>query len=203
MKARSTRFERTARRLAQALGADDCVLVGGLAVIAHGYVRATRDVDLVTRLSLSEARRRLESQGIPARMLRGDPLEGDFSCLRGEIEGVPYDVLPQLVPIDWERTLFLFESRHPLRLVGVEDLLALKLRAQGPKDLMDAAILTLLHPEARERARELALAHRVRDRFDHLLADPRVVRQAREEAAAELRHSKAAPRARPARTRKA
>ena len=193
MRARRTRFERAARRLAQALGADECVLVGGLAVVAHGYVRATRDVDLLTRLPLSEARRRLEGKGIPTRLRRGDPFEGDFSCLKGEVEGVPFDVLPQLVPIDWDRTLPLFESRPLLRLVAVEDLLTLKMRARGPKDLMDAAVLSLLHPETSDRARELAVAYRVVDRFEEFLADPRLVRHAREEAAAERRRSRVRP----------
>ena len=27
---------------------------------------------------------------------------GGFSCLQGELEGIPFDVLPPLVPIAWE-----------------------------------------------------------------------------------------------------
>lgn len=48
----------------------------------------------------------------------------------------------------------------PLRLVGLEGLLRLKIRAQGPQDLLDVAVLVLRHPEYRERAREIAAAVR-------------------------------------------
>ncbi|HQR30027.1 MAG TPA: 4Fe-4S cluster-binding domain-containing protein, partial [Anaeromyxobacteraceae bacterium] len=67
-------------------------------------------------------------------------------------------------------------SGHPL-----EDLLALKLKAQGAKDLMDAAILVLMHPDTEGRARSLATAYRALDRFEAWLLDPRARAQAREE----------------------
>jgi hypothetical protein len=57
---------------------------------------------------------------------------------------------------------------------------------------MDTAMLVLLHPEMRERARELAVAYRVGDRLDAWLADPRLVRQAREEADLERRRRRSA-----------
>ena len=62
MRGKAGRFVRVARRVAEALGTDDCLLAGGLAVMAHGFVRGTRDVDLLTRLPLSEARVRLEAR---------------------------------------------------------------------------------------------------------------------------------------------
>jgi hypothetical protein len=180
---RRARFVRVARRIAEALGTEDCLLAGGLAVMAWGFVRATRDVDLLTRLPLSEARSRLEANGLATRLRRGDPLEGSFSCLKGECDGLPFDVLPQLVPIRWDAAPRV-EGRGAgsLRVVPLADLLALKLKVQGAKDLMDAAMLVLLHPETEARARELATAYRVLDRFEHWLRDPRVRAQAREEA---------------------
>jgi hypothetical protein len=160
--------------------------------MAHGFVRATRDVDLLTRLSLREARARLAKDGLPTRLERGDSLEGGFSCLKGECDGVPFDVLPQLVPIHWEAAPRVETKRGAatLRVVPLGDLLALKLKAQGAKDLMDAAILVLLHPETEARARELAVAYRVLDRFEHWLLDPRTRAQAREEGQREARRSK-------------
>jgi len=177
-----------ARRIAEALGTEDCLLAGGLAVMAHGFVRATRDVDILTRIPLSEARVRLEASGLATRLLKGDPLEGGFSCLKGECEGLPFDILPQLVPVHWEAAPRV-EGRGAgsLRVVPLVDLLALKLKAQGPKDLMDAAILVLLHPETEARALELATAYRVLDRFEHWLSAPRTRAQAREEAEFERR----------------
>jgi hypothetical protein len=191
MRGKAGRFVRVARRVAEALGTDDCVLAGGLAVMAHGFVRATRDVDLLTRLPLSEARVRLEAAGLSTRHLKGDPLEGGFSCLKGECEGLPFDVLPQLVPIHWEAAPRLEgRSAGHLRVVPLGDLLALKLKAQGPKDLMDAAILVLLHPETEARARELATAYGILDRFELWLDSPRTRAQAREEAELERRRTR-------------
>jgi hypothetical protein len=159
--------------------------------MAHGFVRGTRDVDLLTRLPLSEARARLEKEGLSTRVLRGDPSEGGFSCLKGECEGLPFDVLPQIVPIHWEEALALEVRGAPtLRVVSLADLLALKLKAGGAKDLMDAAILVLMHPTTEPKARELATAYRALDRFETWLHDPRARAQAREEAAFEARASK-------------
>lgn len=93
---------RVARKVAEAIGVEECLLAGGLAVIAHGFVRGTRDVDLLARLPLSEAKRRLERGGLPTRSVKGDVLEGGFPCLKGVCDGLPFDVLPQIVPIHWE-----------------------------------------------------------------------------------------------------
>jgi hypothetical protein len=185
---------RAARQVAQAIGTEDCLLAGGLAVMAHGFVRGTRDVDLVTRVSLPEARRRLERAGLPTRLVKGDPLETGFSCLKGECEGLPFDVLPQLVPIHWESAVPVgARGAGPLRVVGLTDLLALKLKARGVKDLMDAAILVLMHPETEERTRELAVAYRSLDRLEAWLEDPRARAQAREELELESRRSGGSP----------
>jgi hypothetical protein len=169
--------------LAEVIGDADCALAGGLAVTAHGFVRATRDVDLVTRRRLSEARERLAREGIEVRLRRGNPLEGDFRCLKGTLGGIPFDVLPELVPVNWSATVPLIRGRGAtLHLIGLEDLLRLKFKAQGPKDLMDAAMLILLHPDVRERARALAASFGTGDRLDHWLEDRRLIASAREEA---------------------
>jgi hypothetical protein len=145
---RPLRFVRVARQVAEAIGAEECLLAGGLAVMAHGFVRGTRDVDLLTRLPLREARTRLARGGLPTRLVKGDPLAGGFSCLKGECDGLPFDVLPQLVPIHWEAAVPVGASgAGSLRVVPLMDLLALKLKARGAKDLMDAAILILMHSE--------------------------------------------------------
>lgn len=203
MRRRPLRFVRVARKVAEAIGVGDCLLAGGLAVMAHGFVRGTRDVDLLTRLSLSEARSRLARGGLPTRRLKGDRLEGGFSCLKGECDGLPFDVLPQIVPVHWEAAVRVeVRGAGSLRVVPLEDLIALKLKAQGAKDLMDAAILVLMHPETEVRARELATAYRALDRLESWLEDPGARAQAREEAAHEARRSrKAAGEARPGRRR--
>jgi hypothetical protein len=159
--------------------------------MAHGFVRATRDVDLLTRLPLSAARARLGRGGLPTRLVRSDPLEGGFSCLKGTCDGLPFDVLPQIVPVHWEATVPLpAREVGSLRVVPLVDLLALKLKAQGAKDMMDAAILVLMHPHTKTRARELATAYGALDRLLTWLDDPRTRAQAREE----LEHEGGSPR---------
>lgn len=168
-------LERVARRVAGILGEKDCVLVGGLAVGAHGYVRATRGVDFVARVPLREARDRLKKHGIDASLSHGDVLGGDFPCLHGTIGGVRFDVMPPLVPLEWDRVIELpLGKRATLRVVDLDGLIRLKLRAGGPKDLVDVAVLVLKHPEHRGRAREIAAAYRLADELDVWLADPRL-----------------------------
>jgi hypothetical protein len=165
----SSSLEDVAIRVATALGEEDCVLIGGLAVGAHGYVRATTDVDFVVR-DLDAAGKRLLEQGLPVERLRGK-----FTCLRGMIGKVRFDVLPPLVPIRWDRAITVsLEGRATIRVVDLESLIRLKLRAGGPKDLMDIAALVLRHPEQQERAQELAVAYRIRDELDIWLRDPRL-----------------------------
>lgn len=177
---------RIARKVAQILGSDDCLLVGGLAVGAHGFVRATGDVDFVTRMPLAEARRRLRKRGISATLARGDVLEGDFVFLKGAVGGVRIDVMPPLVPLEWERGIDLALARgEHLRVVDLDGLLRLKLRAQGPKDLMDAAALMLRHPESLARGREVAIAHGAADKLEAWLRDPRLRAEIEETRAAE------------------
>ncbi len=177
-------------RLAELLGPDECVLVGGLAVGVHGYVRATDDLDFISRRPLAETRDRLRKAGIETRLLRGDVLDGGFSCVKGDIEGIPFDVLPPLVPVAWERAVALEMPGGTLNVVDLDGLLQLKFRAGGPQDILDAARLVLRHPDAEFRAVELATAYGARDRFEAWLRDPRTRAQAREDAELEARRSK-------------
>lgn len=183
MKTAEPDLRHIALRLAGILGPDSAVLVGGLAVAVHGYSRATDDVDLLTRLDLKEARKRLRAEGIDTTLTRGDPLEGDFPCLQGTLEGVRFDILPELVPIDWERSLRLSVGGTELNVVDLASLVRLKLRAGGPQDLMDAAHLLLQHPEHLAKARELAKKYHLEEKLEIWLKDPRTQVQAEEERA--------------------
>lgn len=163
-----------ALRIAQILGEGDYLLVGGLAVGAHGYARATDDVDFIVRTGLREVRKRLEAHGIPTSLKTGDPLEGDFSCLRGTLDGIRFDIMPPLVALDWEQAIEVpVTATARLRVVDLEGLLRLKFRAQGIQDLLDAAVLVLRHPEYLDRAREMAARYRVLEKFDSFLQDSR------------------------------
>jgi hypothetical protein len=167
-------LERVASRLAQVLG-EDGVLVGAMAVAAHGYVRATRDVDFAVKVPLEEVLGRLRDNGIAATLRRGDVLEGDFPCLTGTIGGIRFDVMTPPVALEWNDAVEIsLAGGVPLRVVDLDGLIRLKLRAQGPKDLMDAAALLLRHPEQLESARKAARSARILDKLDIWLADPRL-----------------------------
>jgi hypothetical protein len=177
---RRSRLEKVAARLVSAAGADDSVIVGGLAVGLHGYVRATDDVDILVRGRLEDARARLEAKGIRTQLRREDSLEGDFPSLRGEIDGIRFDVLPELAPVAWERLPEFKVGRVRVRVVDLRGLVALKLKAQGPQDLLDVAALAILHPEIENAARELATTYGIADRFDAFLRSPRLRAQVRD-----------------------
>jgi hypothetical protein len=165
---------RVASRVADAVGTDDCVLVGGMAVGAHGYVRATRDVDFAVRPSLPEVRRRLGRADIDA-VLHRDASPGGSPCLKTVVDGVPVDVIPPLVPIDWDRALKVpLGKRRRLPVVDLESLLRLKLRAGGPRDLLDVAALLSRHPDHLDRAKVAAAAYGVVEDLERWLADPRL-----------------------------
>jgi len=182
------RLLRAAGRLLGMLGDEESAVVGGLAVSAHGYVRATRDVDILVSLPLAEARRRLAAHGVKTQLLRGDVLEGGFACLTGALGGVPFDILPPLVPLEAERTVQLDVGRISLRVVDFDTLARLKLKAGSPKDLWDLAIL--VHPAPRRRGGVLELAAHVPEvleRLKALLEDPRAKREARDRLVEEKR----------------
>jgi len=192
--ARKPDLAEIAMRLVRVLGADECVLVGGLAVAAHGYVRATGDIDLIVKASLESARARLARNGVAARLHRGDPTEGDFPCLKGIVAGVPFDIMPPLVPLDWQRAIRV--SIRPdvtLPIVDLEGLIRLKLRAQGPRDLLDVAALVRRHPEELPAAREMSEAYGVADELEVWLNDPRLEAEA-EAPARRPRRKRATPR---------
>ena len=168
-----------AGRVAKILGVENCLLVGGLAVGAHGYVRATGDVDFVAKSGLTEVRRLMRNEGIQAILTRGDAFEGDVPCVQGTIGGIRVDVMPPVVPIEWARAIEVPVGRAGrLRIVDLEGLLRLKLRAGGPRDLMDVAALIIRHPDQEQRAIEFARAYGVDGRLEVWREDPRLKAEA-------------------------
>ena len=173
---RRTDLLRVAGRVARILGPQECLLVGGLAVGSHGYVRATRGVDFIVRADLASVRARLLASGIAAVLTRGDPLvERGFPCVRAMVDDVRVDLMPPLVPLAWERAITVPLSKATsLQVVALEDLIRLKLKAGGPKDLMDVGALVLRHPPLDPRARKLALSFGLSDALERWLTDPRL-----------------------------
>lgn len=168
-------IEQAAIRLAEALG-DAAVLIGGLAVSAWGYVRATDDIDFVANVPVSEVQKRLAAAGFASHVQRGNVLGGDIPwCVKGKIAGFAFDVLPPLVPIDFQQAVTVrLAGGKPVRVVDLETLLRLKLRAGGPQDLLDVAKLLRAHPELVDRVRAVAAKYGLWAQVDLWMNDPRV-----------------------------
>jgi hypothetical protein len=157
---------RVAARLTDVLG-ERTFVIGGYAVAAWGFERATQDVDLAVDLSAAEAERRLTSAGLEVRKTRGGVREGDLPwVLSGQMDGVPFQVMPPAVAIDWLHSRELDMAGARLKVVGLSDLLRLKLKAGGPKDLMDVTELLRAHPGLAAGTRATAEAYGVSEELD-------------------------------------
>jgi predicted nucleotidyltransferase len=143
------------------------LVVGGLAVVAHGYGRQTLDLDIVVRLQPDAVRaafRALEDLGYRPRV----PVTAeDFADPRQREEWIRDKGMTVLsfhsdrfrdTPVDvFVAEPFDFEEEHrlalveevapgvPVRIVRLEALLKLKREAGRPQDLADVAELRLLH----------------------------------------------------------
>ena len=154
---------RVAARLTDILG-ERTFVIGGYAVAAWGFERATEDVDLAVDLSAVEAERRLKGAGLEVRKTRGDVREGDIPwVLSGQMDGVPFQVMPPVLQIDWSRGREIEAEGARFKVVGLSDLLRLKLKAAGPKDFMDVTELLEGHPELARATRRAAEAYGVGD----------------------------------------
>ena len=144
------------------------LVVGGLAVIAHGYVRMTKDLDLVLDLS-SEALPRtltaLESLGyrpmIPVALLDfADPaLRHDWTENRNmKVFNLVSDRYPDVVIDIFPKEPFVFEKEFAAaswkdvapnvraRVVSIPALITLKMTADRKQDHTDIEKLRKLYP---------------------------------------------------------
>lgn len=150
-------------------------LIGALAVTAHGYVRATDDVDFICPADPKDIQARLAGAGIESDIRHGDFREGDIrSVVHGTVEGIPFDVFFPPVPIDWSRSVALaLEPEQPtVRVVDLDALIRLKLRSGGLQDLIDVVQLVRRHPEMQRPSVSVAEAYGLRERLEEWLADP-------------------------------
>ena len=136
----------------------DFVVIGGFAVISHGHVRVTNDVDFVASTAAENLRRleaallelKAELWGVDAHLL-GIELDAEtlasganFTLITdaGGVDlfnevpgGAPYEELR-------ERALLVEVEGLPIRVAGLDDLLRMKRFAGRPRDIEDIAVLT-------------------------------------------------------------
>ena len=156
---------------ALARGGVEFVVVGGIAVQAHGYLRGTGDVDIVPRPSLlnlsrlAEALADLEAEVLRAtspvnlgdpQLLKRAPLvplltrSGRLDLINIEhLAGAPssYDELRR-------RALVVDLNGIEIPVAGLDDLVRMKRAAGRPQDLTDIGALTRDDEELEREARE-------------------------------------------------
>jgi hypothetical protein len=137
------------------------MVIGGLAVIAHGVPRTTLDADATVSgpgLVPVDALRALEEQGIVARIPDAAQFAGRSHVLlvRHEASGVPIDISLAWLPFEDEalaRAVRREFAGATLPFVQPEDLVIYKLVAARPRDLEDAERLLVLHGTRMDLAR--------------------------------------------------
>jgi len=142
------------------------LVVGGVAVVLHGHMRMTRDLDLVVDLEPENLRRTLEvlqeleyrpraPVGLldfldPARRRSWIDQKGMrvFSLWSSRLRATEIDLFAE-APFDFEaaaaRAVHVAVGEESVAVVSLEDLLALKLRAGRPVDLADVEALRRLY----------------------------------------------------------
>jgi hypothetical protein len=129
-------------------------LIGGLALAAHGYTRATEDLDLGTSAALvptlRDAATALRARGYDVELRRpdaDDPLDGLLHVTRAGIDPI------QVVNFRHRGGAEAVAAADPaaglaLRVVTLPHLVALKLYAGGPKSRADVLALLAARPDA-------------------------------------------------------
>jgi len=137
------------------------VVVGGLAVVLHGHLRATGDIDLIVDFAAGQVDRTLaalEGAGFqpyipaPARDFADPAKRAAWAREKGMLvfslrsrSGVPMvDLfLEHPVPFDelWTRSTTVTVRGVPVRIASIDDLVTLKRQAGRPEDLSDVQAL--------------------------------------------------------------
>jgi hypothetical protein len=153
------------------------MLIGGLAVMLHGHVRTTDDIDatvagagltpeqIVARARAYDLMPRIENAVALARRTQ-------VLLLVHQPTGVELDLSLAWVPFEAEalarRVVVRFEDLE-LHVCGAEDLIIYKVVAARPVDLDDARQLAMRHRQGIDRER----VRRVLAEFDEVLEDGR------------------------------
>ncbi len=143
------------------------VVIGGLAVILHGYERYTKDVDIVPESSgrnlerLWEALVELEARPAELPDFRPEEIPVPFT-LQGLVEGggnwVLHTRLGRIDVMQWVSGVEGYEGLRPeavatdipesggtVWFAGFDDLIAMKKAAGRPQDLIDITALRMAH----------------------------------------------------------
>ena len=151
------------------------MVIGGVAVIAHGVPRLTIDIDatvVATAVTPAKAAAALAQMGILPRIPDAESFAAQHHVLLcvHEASGTPVDLSFAWLPFE-EEALSLSEACDyagvAIRIPRSEDLVIYKLVASRPRDVDDAEALMILHGAEMNLAR----VRRVVGEFSALLED--------------------------------
>jgi hypothetical protein len=153
--------------IALAAGNVRFVVVGGYAVAAHGYERATRDVDIVfatdlencerfaTVLARLEAEVRLADLPPPGGEITAGWLAGGghfvFGTVHGLLDALSWIAGRDHAALDSQALTVELSDGSALRVCSYEDLVAMKRLAGRPRDLDDLRELEAVREDQAER----------------------------------------------------
>jgi hypothetical protein len=184
---RTTRAGQSALLLLDALGVLAVLkipyaVIGAMAASVHGIVRASMDADAVLSLTIQEApsvEREFRAAGFQTELRRGDPddpIAGVLSLT--DIHRNRVDLLVGLRGLDpgaFSRTVELIFHEAQLRVIGLEDFIAMKVFAAGPQELADARAALSAAGDRLNQSLAMALARRfgrdVAETLESLIAE--------------------------------
>jgi hypothetical protein len=137
----------------------DYLTIGAFAVIAHGYVRATADIDLIARQDRDNLERLAavftelgaRLRGVDAHLLEIDPTDPEVLA-----SGASFTLDTDAGPVDYlndvpgageytdlrSRAVQTTAAGVAVRVVGLDDLIRMKRASGRPQDLRDIANLS-------------------------------------------------------------
>lgn len=141
------------RDILQALNAErvEFILVGAYALAAHGYPRATMDIDIWVMPSLENGEaviRAIKQFGTPLNGLSIEDLKHDDTVFQIGVAPRRIDILTGATGLDFESAAGHAVEREidgiPLRVLSLDDLIINKEATGRPKDRVDAEELKKL-----------------------------------------------------------
>ena len=127
----------------------DFMLIGGIAVIYHGHVRDTKDLDILIRPTTENAKKTvaaLEEVGFGCPELKPEAFTADNGISLGEVP-VKVDILSNLpgVAFDeaWVRREASVYGSQTVNYISLDDLITNKRTVGRPQDLADVHKLEL------------------------------------------------------------
>src|SRR5256886_8895910 len=120
-------------------------VIGAMAAAVHGVIRASVDADVILSADAAALRRlekRFAAVAFQTQLREGDPEDRIPAALvLSDAHGNRVDLLAGLrglEPAAFSRAITVPFQGQPLRVIGREDFLALKIFVSGPADMMDA-----------------------------------------------------------------